>query len=35
LTGAVASPEQRHMAEMDAWYVWGVDRVVNQLQVVH
>lgn len=35
LTGTVPSQEQRHMAEMDAWYVWGVDRVVNQLQVVH
>jgi osmotically-inducible protein OsmY len=35
LTGAVASDEQRHMAEMDAWFVWGVDRVVNQLRVLH
>ncbi|QSQ19057.1 BON domain-containing protein [Pyxidicoccus parkwayensis] len=35
LTGAVPSSEQRHIAEMDAWYVWGVDRVVNRLQVVH
>lgn len=35
LSGAVASGEQRHMAEMDAWYVWGVDRVVNQLRVIH
>ncbi|XXF74892.1 BON domain-containing protein [Myxococcaceae bacterium GXIMD 01537] len=35
LSGGVASEEQRDMAEMDAWYVWGVDRVVNQLQVLH
>lgn len=35
LSGAVPSPEQRHMAEMDAWYVWGVDRVENQLRILH
>jgi osmotically-inducible protein OsmY len=35
LTGVVPSPEQRHMAEMDAWYVWGVDRVINQVRVAH
>jgi len=35
LSGAVASAEQRELAEMDAWYVWGVDRVDNRLQVVH
>lgn len=35
LAGAVPSEEQRGLAEMDAWYVWGVDRVDNRLQVVH
>lgn len=35
LTGVVPSAEQRHMAEMDTWYIWGVDRVINRLQVVH
>lgn len=35
LTGAVGSEAQRDMAEMDAWYVWAVDRVDNQLKVVH
>ncbi len=33
LHGAVASPEQRDAAEMDAWFVFGVDRVVNGLRV--
>jgi osmotically-inducible protein OsmY len=33
LEGAVVSPEQREMAEADAWYVFGVDRVVDRLEV--
>ncbi len=33
LHGAVASPEQRDAAEMDAWCLFGVDRVVNHLRV--
>jgi osmotically-inducible protein OsmY len=33
LSGAVASPDQREAAEMDAWYVFGVDRVSNRLRV--
>jgi osmotically-inducible protein OsmY len=34
LTGTVASEEERKMAEDDAWCVFGVDAVENQLQVV-
>jgi osmotically-inducible protein OsmY len=33
LEGAVATPEQREMAELDAWFVFGVDRVVNLIAV--
>jgi osmotically-inducible protein OsmY len=33
LDGVVASPDQREMAEFDAWYVFGVDRVVNRIAV--
>ncbi len=33
LHGAVASLDQREAAEMDAWCVFGVDRVVNRLRV--
>jgi osmotically-inducible protein OsmY len=33
LTGLVASPEQRHMAENDAWTVLGVHGVHNLLEV--
>jgi osmotically-inducible protein OsmY len=31
LGGVVPSPEQREMAEADAWYVFGVDRVENRI----
>ncbi|HEX2448506.1 MAG TPA: BON domain-containing protein [Methyloceanibacter sp.] len=34
LTGAVHSPEARDAAEWDAWYVFGVDNVINALEVV-
>lgn len=34
LTGAVRSNEARHAAECDAWYVFGVDDVINELEVV-
>jgi BON domain len=34
LTGAVHSPEARDAAECDAWYVLGVDDVINELEVV-
>ncbi len=34
LTGAVHSQEARDAAEWDAWYVFGVDDVVNELEVV-
>ena len=34
LTGAVRSREARDAAEWDAWYVFGVDDVVNELEVV-
>ncbi|HSF29281.1 MAG TPA: BON domain-containing protein [Candidatus Tectomicrobia bacterium] len=33
LEGLVSSATIRDMAEFDAWYVFGVDRVVNRLQV--
>lgn len=33
LTGLVASESQREMAENDAWYVFGVDRVINEIEV--
>jgi osmotically-inducible protein OsmY len=32
LEGLVANDAESEMAEMDAWYVFGVDRVVNRLQ---
>lgn len=34
LTGAVHSHEARDAAEWDAWYVFGVDDVVNELDVI-
>lgn len=33
LTGLVHTPEQRDMAENDAWSVFGIDRVVNEIEV--
>lgn len=33
LSGEVPSQAQREMAEFDAWYVFGVDRVVNRIEV--
>jgi osmotically-inducible protein OsmY len=33
LTGLLSSEAQRHLAEMDAWYVFGVDEVVNEIEV--
>lgn len=33
LTGLVGSDEQRHAAEADAWYVFGVDDVINEIGV--
>ncbi len=33
LEGALPTPEQREMAELDAWCVFGVDRVVNRIAV--
>ena len=33
LEGEVSSEAQRDMAEFDAWYVFGVDKVVNKLEV--
>ena len=32
LEGLVANPAESEMAEMDAWYVFGVDSVINRLQ---
>jgi osmotically-inducible protein OsmY len=34
LSGAVKSEEQKEAAEDDAWYVWGVNDVINELEVV-
>jgi osmotically-inducible protein OsmY len=31
LAGLVANETEKHMAECDAWYVWGVDQVINLL----
>jgi osmotically-inducible protein OsmY len=33
LTGLVPTDSERDMAENDAWYVFGVDRVVNEIEV--
>jgi osmotically-inducible protein OsmY len=33
LTGLARSENERHMAEFDAWCVFGVDRVVNEIEV--
>jgi len=33
LVGLVPSDAEREMAEFDAWYVFGVDRVVNRIDV--
>ena len=33
LTGLVPTESERHMAEFDSWYVFGVDRVENRLEV--
>lgn len=33
LEGTVPSDAQKDMAEFDAWYVFGVDKVVNKLAV--
>jgi osmotically-inducible protein OsmY len=33
LEGEVPSAEQKEMAEFDAWYVFGVDKVINKLDV--
>ena len=33
LVGDVPSAPQKEMAEFDAWYVFGVDKVVNRLEV--
>ncbi len=35
LEGLVANENERHMAEIDAWYVFGVDKVVNRLETFH
>jgi osmotically-inducible protein OsmY len=32
LSGLVPSESEREMAEFDAWYVFGVDRVVNRIE---
>lgn len=33
LTGLIPSPSERDMAEFDAWYTFGVDAVVNEIEV--
>jgi osmotically-inducible protein OsmY len=33
LAGLVPSESEREMAEWDAWYVFGVDRVHNKIEV--
>jgi osmotically-inducible protein OsmY len=34
LEGLVANDTERDMAEYDAWYVFGVDKVINALAVL-
>jgi hypothetical protein len=34
LTGALHSPEARDAAEWDTWYVFGVDDVINEIEIV-
>jgi osmotically-inducible protein OsmY len=34
LEGAVESEGEKDMAEFDAWFVFGVDKVINKIQVV-
>lgn len=34
LTGAVANEQERRMAELDTWCLFGVDRVVNRIRIV-
>jgi osmotically-inducible protein OsmY len=34
LDGAVDSEGEKDMAEFDAWFVFGVDKVINNIQVV-
>ena len=34
LTGSLHSREARDAAEWDAWYVFGVDNVINELEVI-
>jgi osmotically-inducible protein OsmY len=33
MQGLVPTASEREMAEFDAWYVFGVDKVVNDIQV--
>lgn len=33
LRGLVPTESERHMAEFDAWYVFGVDQVINEIEV--
>jgi len=33
LEGVVPNETLRELAEFDAWYVWGVEQVINQLTV--
>lgn len=33
LDGDVPSVPQKEMAECDAWYVFGVDKVINRLEI--
>jgi osmotically-inducible protein OsmY len=34
LAGTAANEQERRMAELDAWCLFGVDRVVNRIQIV-
>lgn len=33
LTGLVQTENERAMAENDAWYIFGVDKVINEVEV--
>jgi osmotically-inducible protein OsmY len=35
LTGLVGNQEEKKMAELDAWYLLGVDKAVNDIDIRH
>jgi osmotically-inducible protein OsmY len=33
LEGVAPNKDEREMAEFDAWYVFGVDKVINNIEI--